>query len=250
MVAAMSNELSSTPKLFKSTGILFASLFASASVINFIYLLAKDRSVISILVDPAYFSLLLITLLLLSSAFFQRLAWIQPALLLLVTPIPIIQHASSMYGFGAYVAGIILLYKLGFFTQRRRTKLILATLYMFLCEVAGVIIGVNKSITDLFMPLMFMVVFLLFLFMVFRDRLVVYLREPKPRLSLAEVGLSRTEATYLKELLKGANIKQVAVDAEVKDSTVRNTMARVYKKMGVPDRAALMAKCEKFDIVD
>ncbi|MDH7484475.1 MAG: LuxR C-terminal-related transcriptional regulator, partial [Spirochaetales bacterium] len=69
-------------------------------------------------------------------------------------------------------------------------------------------------------------------------------------LSLSEFHLAKTELLYLKALLQRLSVKEIAALYGVSDSTVRNTLARVYRKFEVPDMAALLAKLSEFDIID
>ncbi|MBL8965381.1 MAG: hypothetical protein JNG85_00150 [Spirochaetaceae bacterium] len=78
---------------------------------------------------------------------------------------------------------------------------------------------------------------------------MVYLKEPKPRLSLDDKGLSPAEKTYVLAVLAGRNHKEIAVDYEVSDSTVRNTISRAYQKLEVSDKAGLAVLAERFEIV-
>ncbi|MEI6386362.1 MAG: LuxR C-terminal-related transcriptional regulator [Spirochaetota bacterium] len=65
-------------------------------------------------------------------------------------------------------------------------------------------------------------------------------RRKKPRLSLSSRGLAEIEALYAIAFIRGKSVKQIALDYEVTESTVRNTLSHVYKKLGVPDKVGLM----------
>lgn len=72
----------------------------------------------------------------------------------------------------------------------------------------------------------------------------------RPILSLSGRGLSRVEAAYVASILQGRSVKETAHEAGVSESTVRNTLARVYKKLGVSNMVGLMALAGKVDIVE
>ncbi|MFZ2635853.1 MAG: LuxR C-terminal-related transcriptional regulator [Rectinemataceae bacterium] len=241
----------SSEKIYRRIGLLFTALFVVAIIVDTAELmLMRGFSVLDVLSHTTILSLILLCVLFLLSAFVPVLKWIQPIALLVSASIPFSQSSSTMYGLGPFIAGVLLLFRMGFFATKRTLKAAILLLYLYLCEAIPLIGRSDALVFDSIMPLLFTTVFLIFLFIMYSEKIIVYMREPKPALSLSGAGLSHTEALYLKGLLKGANSKQVAADAKVKDSTVRNTMARVYKKFGVPDRTALMAKLEKFDIVD
>jgi DNA-binding CsgD family transcriptional regulator len=70
----------------------------------------------------------------------------------------------------------------------------------------------------------------------------------RPLLSLSANGLSRIEATYVRSILQGRSVKETAHEAGVSESTVRNTLARVYKKLGVNNMVGLMALAGRVEI--
>lgn len=140
-----------------------------------------------------------------------------------------------------------MLFRLGFFEHRPLLKVILGILYLFGCEILGVVITGRNLLLDGAPPIFFISVFLLFLYILFRDKIVVYLKEPLPKLSLRGRGLSAAERSYVLELAKGRSLKEIAFDYEVSESTVRNTLSRAYRKLGTKDMTelvALAATCE------
>lgn len=70
----------------------------------------------------------------------------------------------------------------------------------------------------------------------------------RPLLSLSAQGLSRVEAAYVRSILQGRSVKEIAYEAGVTESTVRNTLARVYKKLGVSSMVGLTALAGKVEI--
>jgi DNA-binding CsgD family transcriptional regulator len=240
----------SPPSLFRKTGILFAFL---NSVILLLFLAVKIFSdVIPANIDvrlPIIVSLAMGMILFLVSAFNDSLAWIQPLLLLFSTPLPMIYHASSMFSLGSFIAAEILLFRLGFFERSRLAKFLITIAYFFLSEI---LVGLYHKLppVDIALPILYTTFFLAFLLFVYGDKWIVYLKEPKPTLSLAELKVTAKEAEYLRALLEGRSIKEIAIDTGVTESTVRNTLARVYRKFNVQDKAALMAKCGGFALID
>ena len=198
---------------------------------------------------PIIISLGVGMVLFLVSAINDSLAWIQPLLLLLSTPLPMLYHASSMFSLGSFIAADILLFRQGFFERSRVAKFLITILYFFLSEL---LVGLYQGLTlvDIAMPILYTIVFLAFLLIVYGEKWIVYLKEPKPTLSLAELKVTAKESEYLRALLDGRSIKEIAIDTGVTESTVRNTLARVYRKFDVQDKAALMAKCGKYALVD
>lgn len=236
--------------LFRKTGLLLACI---ASAYLMIFLVARIFGIVL----PETYRLgtpLLITVgasatLFALSALYDSLNWLQPVTLFVLTPLSMLHHASSMLSLGTFIAAEILLYRLGFFEHKKLAKFLLSIVYFYLCEI---LIGLasGTSAFEIVMPILFMTIFLGFLMIIYGDKWVIYLKEPKPFLSLAALGITRKEAEYLRSLISGKSIKEIAIDDGVKDSTVRNTLARVYKKFNVADKSALMAKCENYSIIE
>lgn len=242
--------VSSPPSLFRKTGILFAFL---DSILLLLFLVVRIfNEDISSSIDarsPIVIALGAGMILFLVSALNDSLAWIQPLLLLLSTPLPMIYHASSMFSLGSFIAAEILLFRQGFFKKSRLGKFAITILYFFLSEL---LVGLSQklSLIDIAMPIFYTIIFLAFLLIVYGDKWIVYLKEPKPTLSLSELRITAKEAEYLRALLDGRSIKEIAIDTGVTESTVRNTLARVYRKFDVQDKATLMAKCGRYALED
>lgn len=240
----------SPTSLFRKTGILFAFLDSVLLVIFLAVRIFNDAIPASIDVRlPLIASLGAGMILFLVSSCNDSLAWIQPLLLLFSTPLPMMYHASSMFSLGSFIAAEILLFRLGFFERSRIAKFVITIAYFFLSEIlVGLYQGI--SLIDIAMPILYTTFFLAFLLIVYGDKWIVYLKEPKPTLSLAELKVTAKEAEYLRALLEGRSIKEIAIDTGVTESTVRNTLARVYRKFDVQDKAALMAKCGGYALID
>jgi DNA-binding CsgD family transcriptional regulator len=236
-------------RLFRKTGFLLAGL--SVSLLLFAIFLVTDGYVLLDHTPSLFYFIVVVAsaILCFISALVPDLYWIQPLTLLVLTPILLLAQASSMFSLGSFIAAEILLKRLGFFKKARIPKYLLTILYFYLCEI---LIGISTGLNGLEIAssIFFMTVYLGFLLIVYGEKWNVYRAEPKPSLSLSNLKISPMETAYLRALLAGLSIKAIAIDGKVKESTVRNTLARVYRKFNVQDKASLMAKCEKYRLVD
>ena len=218
-------------------------------IINFIFTLPRENGLFHALFDPYQLSLLASVVLFMLSAFIGKLNWIQPAVFIFSSPLAIVDDAQNMYGLGFFIMGVLLLERTGFFLKRRGIKVIILSAYLLIIEIVAVIMT-NRPMADAISPTFFMIAFGLFLWFLYKDRLVVILREPRPRLSLSEKGISPAERTFVLETLKGKSQKEIAIDFDLSESTIRNTLARSYKKLGVEDRVGLAVMGERFKVVE
>jgi DNA-binding CsgD family transcriptional regulator len=62
---------------------------------------------------------------------------------------------------------------------------------------------------------------------------------------LRTAGLSETELRYAAAALEGLSYARIAAEAGVAESTVRNTLAKAYKKCGVGDLKGLILYCNR-----
>ncbi len=198
---------------------------------------------------PYQFVLLVSIALFLLSAFMEKLSWIQPAVFILLSPLAILDDAQNIYGLGFFIMGVLLFERTGFFSKRRGIKVLLLAAFLLVIEIVAVI-RTSRPMADAISPTFFIIAFGLFLWFLYKDRLVIILREPKPRLSLSDKGISPAERTFVLETLKGKSQKEIAVDFDLSESTIRNTLARSYKKLGVEDRVGLAVLGERFEVVE
>jgi DNA-binding CsgD family transcriptional regulator len=167
-------------------------------------------------------------------------------LLLALTPPALASPFESIYAFGAFAAGTALLEIERKLERRRAWKLAALAIYLF----AGTALFRGRSPAAFALP-------------VFTAALLVMLRfaaqdkkegpaalEAKPRLSLFEAGLSAAEAAYVRAAVSGTSYKEIASYAGISESTVRNTLARAYRKLGVADKAALVALIDAHELAD
>ena len=238
-------------RVSKWNGIFLGTIFLLGTIIRLFQLIVQHHFAVGhILTDAGTIVMVLSTTGLYLSAFWEPAVWFQPLMFLALAPLPLIDNAQSFFGLGFFVMGNLLLFRLGFFERRRLPKLIISIGYLYFWEVWSAL-KVGRNLVSAFTPVFFITAFLLMLYFAFSEKLMVYLHEPKEKLSLREKTLSEAERAYVMALLKdGKNYKEIAFDFEVSESTVRNTLARAYKKLGVSDHAGLASLGNKFEIVD
>lgn len=198
----------------------------------------RGRGFLNTLTHPFIWSQLIIALLLYISSRIPKVYFLQPVIFLAIAPINFLDAHDSFYGLGFFVMAILLLFKIGFFEKGRIPKIVGLFIYLYGWELfaairAGRYTGLSLT------PVFFVTVFLIFLYILYKDQIIVYLKQPKPLLDLKAKGLADAEAAYILALSKGLNVKEIAGQFKVSDSTVRNTLARAYKKLGVQDKAEL-----------
>lgn len=193
--------------------------------------------------------LIAIAALFLLSSRFDRLAVLQPLSLLALTPLPLMKSHESMYGLGFFVAAVVLLHRGGYLDRNRIPKLVALVGYLYAVEIVTTIARSGWMLRA-FSPVFFITTFLAFLYLAFKDSLASYLRGARPPLSLAEKGLSEAEAAYVKAVYGGRTSKEIAADAGIAESTVRNTLARAYKKLGVADKLGLVTLFGRSEVGD
>lgn len=234
----------------KASGIFFGIIFLTAAAINFSVRLATDGdTIISALLDfKDISSLLAISAAMFASGYISKLAWLQPAIFLVVVPIPILSNPESFYGLGFFAVAVLLLFKLDFYKVHGVLKTIGSIVYIVVLEVCSSLISKKDMYTGL-MAVIFIIGFLFFLYLTYRERIVVYLKEPKAKLSLDEKGLSEAEQNYIRAMAKGKNVKEISFHFGVSESTVRNTLSRAYKKLAINSKSGLATIVEKYEIV-
>jgi len=237
------------PNKLKQSGILFAVVFMLGFAVNFVSGIVQNHPLTVMFFAFGQIVCMGGAALFLLSAYVEKLRWIQPAVFLVVAPTAIISDARSIYGLGFFIMGVLLLERAGFFEKHRLIKGLIVAIYLFAMEVGAVIysrLSIMRAISVFF----FISSFGVFLWFLYKDRFVVILKEPKPRLSLTERGLSLGERSFVMLTLSGKSQKELAFDFELSESTVRNTLARAYKKLGVDDRIGVAVMAERFQIED
>jgi DNA-binding CsgD family transcriptional regulator len=237
-------------KALKKTGFFFSGIFLMGGFYTAVFrIVLRSQSFAETIVSPDCLAIFFIAGLFFLSAIWSAIKWIQPSIFLLLTPYTLYSDATSFYGLGFYVIAMALLFRLGFFDSHRVIRLTLCFLYFVLSEVT--LFAIEKDrLFDALGAIFFVVVFLVFFYLAFQEKLAVYLKEPKLELSLKDKGLAATERAYTLAFASGKTTKEIAFDFGVSESTVRNTLARSYKKLGVEDKAGLSALAERYKLID
>ena len=230
------------------TGIVTGSVFLAGMVLDIIIGIGREDSLQSLLTNLSIIGCAVVATLFFVSARWPKLFWIQPVVYLLLTPIPLLQMPVAFYGLGFFVCAMAILFRMGFFEKYRIVRLACCLAYLLSIEVAAIFTAKN-TMMDAISAIFFILAFLMFFYLMFQDKLMVFLSEPKQKLSLYAKGLSDTESDYIIAIISGKSVKETAFDAGVSESTVRNMLARSYTKLGVTNRSELFALAEKHDIV-
>jgi DNA-binding CsgD family transcriptional regulator len=209
----------------------------------------RGSSFVQAFLIPGQLAQLLISALMYASAYIYALRWIPPVIYLAIMPLGFIGTHESFYGIGLFAVACILLFRLGFFDRHRLLKVGLCIVYLFICEIIAALI-VRRSFVLVLTSTFLALVFIIFLYLIFYDRLVVYLKKPKPRFSMVEAGLSSAERYYVKSVVAGKSLKEISYEFEVSESTVRNTLSRAYKKLGVDDIIGLVNLAGQKELAD
>jgi DNA-binding CsgD family transcriptional regulator len=233
----------------KTSGLFFGFFFLAAGLTNIAIYLMGHRQFFSVILDFRYVqSLLILSAAMFASAFVKWLAWIQPAAFLAIVPIPLLDSTVSFFGLGFFAVAVLLLFKIGFYNRHRILKAIGSIVYILLLEVVSAF-SKHEELWEGLLPAFFILGFIFFLYITFRERIVVYLKEPKTKLSLDEKGLSDAEQVYIRAMVKGDNVKEISFKYGVSESTVRNSLARAYKKLDINSKSGLARIAEKYEIV-
>lgn len=230
----------------RKTGYVLSGVFCLSAIFNIIYLFAvPDRKAIASL----YFLIsALLALLLFLSARFERLVWIQPAVYGAATIMAVMEDYQGFYGLGFFAFLVLFLFRLGFFQNKKALKLFLTIAIFYVLEIFSAT-KAGKPILAAFFPVFFMSIFLFFLYFSYEEKLMVYLKEPKPKLSLAARGFTPLEAAYIFAIIEGKSAKEIAYDMKVTESTARNNISRAFHKLGLSDRHEFTILSLKNEIV-
>jgi len=233
------------------SGLFLGFIFAVGTLLRIFQLVHQYKySILSSIADTNTLVVLVATIGLFLSAFLKPMLWFQPIIMIALVPPALSDNAESFFGLGFFVMGVLLLFRLGFYERYRLPKLIASIIYLYFWEIWNAL-RAGRVLLEAFMPVFFVTAFLLMLYFAFSEKLMVYLKEPKQKLSLREKTLSEAERAYVMVLLKGGkNSKEIAFDFEVSESTVRNTLARAYKKLDISDHMGLINLANQYDIID
>lgn len=232
----------------RASGFLFAVVFLFGYMINVALGLWGGYPLLMILFNLTQLSLLASIALFVLSAVFAALRWIQPAVFLALSPVTVIQNCESVYGLGFLIMGGLLLERAGFFQRRRAIKAIAFMAYLLATEITAAVVS-TEPITKAVGPTFFITAFGVFLWFLYKDRLVVSLQEPKVKVCLSEMGLTLSERAYVLAMIEGKSVKEIAFEYEVSESTIRNSIARACKKLAVEDSTGLAVLAATHDVV-
>jgi len=228
----------------REIGLFTSIVFLSGAVLMFILFLLRGWGFRTSISDPYVLIQLGAALVFFISSRSDKLYFIQPIIFLVIAPINFLDSHDSFYGLGFFVIAVLLLFKIGFFQRRRILKMVGLLVYLYGWELFATLrSGRSRGLS--LTPVFFVTVFLAYLYILYREKIIVYLKEPKPVLDLKAKGLSETERIYIQALDKGESPKEIAAEHNVSASTVRNTLARAYKKLGVKDKSELTSLTAK-----
>lgn len=199
------------------------------------------------LADSRFWLVALISILFFLALRYPRVRLVEPFLFLAISTIPFFQSPESIFGFGFFAVGSIMLFVDGHLSRRPMLKLILLGLYLLTLLIASSILTRTSIETTLALPL-YMVAFFLFIFLTFQDKIIVFVRASKPVVRLSEHGLTDKEVAHLQALLAGHSMKEIAWQHGVKESTIRNSLSRAYHRLGFTDKAQLFQWAEAHEI--
>ncbi len=232
----------------KASGLFFGFLFLAAALANIVIYIVDHRQFLPVLLNFRYvLSLFIISVVMFASAFVKWLAWIQPVAFLAIVPLPLLDSTVSFFGLGFFAVAVLLLFKIGFYDRHRILKALGSIAYILTIEVVSSFAN-HEELWEGLLPAFFILGFIFFLYLTFRDRIVIYLKEPKAKFSLVEKGLSESERIYIRAMARGENIKEISFKHGVSESTVRNTVSRAYKKLKISGKSALAIMAEKYEI--
>jgi DNA-binding CsgD family transcriptional regulator len=245
-------------KLYKS-GMFFTYIFLAATILSIILqIISSNREGKNIWIafmSPTTIPLYIIGTLWYLSTIYSRFSLFQPLVMLGVFFVnsynsrPGYRDWAGTFTTGFFVCAVIMLY-IGGFLEKRRVLKIISLIVFYYATIAIGIANSHEGFEYVFGSVFFITAFIAFLYVVFSDQVTVYLRYEKPSLSLSAYGLTALEAKYARDIVAGKNFKEIALDFKVSESTVRNTTARIYKKLSVVDKSSLAALLASHSLVD
>ena len=234
---------------YRRTGIFFSVIFLIGAILVVVLELIAGKPVITAITHPYFFICLVLAAAMLLSSRSAVLAWIQPLVYFIGFLFAVFSgSAPELYGMGFYIVTLLLLFRFGFFEKYRLPKIIVALCIFYVAEIVTGLAS-SKQLAHNLGSLFFITVLLLTLYFSYQEKLMVYLKEPKETLSLKSKGLTDAEQKYVLAMVGGKSPKEIAFFYEVSESTVRNTLARAYKKLGVGDRSELAALAARVELV-
>jgi DNA-binding CsgD family transcriptional regulator len=237
-------------KGYHRTGYFFALIFLLGALISGIdAAINQHKSWMAAFTHPLVLICVFTALLMVLSANIGKLAWLQPLMWLGSYVLSVCTESLGYASLGFFIIAVLLLFRFGFYEKQRTLKMTVSLGLFYSTEILSAIFIKKRSAFSNLASIFIFTCLLVTLYLAFQEKLLVYLREPKNKLSLAEKGLSEMERLYVLKLVKGKSPKEIAFLHEVSESTVRNTLAHAYRKLDVNDRASLAALAERVELV-
>ncbi len=237
----------------------FSYIFLAATIVSIIsQILAYNKAGTPIwlaFISPITIPIYIIGTLWFLSTIYSRFSLFQPLVMLGIFFVnsynsrPGYRDWAGTYSTGFFVSAVIMLY-IGGYIEKRRVLKIISLIVFYYATIAIGIANSHEGFEYVFGSVFFITAFIAFLYVVFSNQVAVYLRYEKPKLSLSAFGLTPLEAKYAKAMVEGKSFKEIAVEFNVSESTIRNTLARVYKKLNVVDKSSLAALLASHNLVE
>jgi DNA-binding CsgD family transcriptional regulator len=214
-------------------GLLGSGLFAGLSIEEAFGFVEVEASAA---IDPVEALLALVylaaSLVLLASSRYAQLRSVQPAVLLAMVPVQALSGSGPLAALGFAFAGVYLLVRSGYFRSSEgfRTKAVL--LGLGLSETLSILVA-EKPLRMVFPALACAAVSCFVVWKAATRRSPADVEPRREALSLEVHGLSARERQFALAALDGVSMKDIACRFGVTHSTVRNTFAAVYRKLGV-----------------
>lgn len=221
------------PRGYRRVGRLGSLLFAGFSLDRLAVVAGEEGlaalDLARLLVAGAYFAA---ALLLLASSRYSALRSFQPALVFLMVPIQSLSDSGPLGALGFAVVGAYLLGRFGYFRSVGPAPRLALLLVLGLSELLPVFLA-ERPLRLLFLALACAAVSSFVLWIAVTGRPPGGAEPEREVLSLAAHGLSPQERRFALAALEGASMKDIAYKFGVSESTVRNTLASVYHKLGL-----------------
>jgi DNA-binding CsgD family transcriptional regulator len=234
-------------KSLRKTGLFLASVCVIGALLMFGYQLLDGHDVLSALLSGIVLVQVLVAGCCLASALQPRLLWLQPAVLLIICPLLLIMERDTFYGTICFVLAVLLLYKYQYLLDKPLPKLRVLLVYLALANLAAALARGDNLIRTAIL-LLIKLSFLATVYLLFKDFYKRWLGVTRPLLDLRLKGLSNNECRYVCDLHDGFSCRQIAAHHQVSESTVRNTLARAYRKLTVKDKEALLTMLTGYEL--
>jgi DNA-binding CsgD family transcriptional regulator len=185
---------------------------------------------------------LVAALILLASSRYAQLRSLQPAVLLAMVPVQALSGSGPLVALGFGVVGVYLLERFGYFRSLEAFKTRAILLGLGVSEALSILVA-EKPLRMVFPALACcaVVCFVVWIAATSRPHAAAEPRREasshegpsRESPSLEGRGLSWREHEFAVAALEGVSMKDIACRFGVKHSTVRNTFAAVYRKLGV-----------------